>query len=104
MKIQAKAARTAPLVRWGYRIAFQVWLFGLLFAVLATRASAAVHPVPLDKNTDAAKCLECHAEKTKGKSVHSAMQMGCLSCHEIRVNKDVTRVKLTTATPSALCI
>jgi predicted CXXCH cytochrome family protein len=32
------------------------------------------------------------------------MAMGCLSCHEIRVNKDVTRVKLITATPSALCL
>jgi predicted CXXCH cytochrome family protein len=30
--------------------------------------------------------------------------MGCTSCHEIRVSKDVTRVKLITTTPSALCI
>ena len=28
---------------------------------------------------------------------------GCLGCHEIRVNKDVTRVKLITATTTALC-
>ena len=55
---------------------------------------AGTHPVPLDKNTDSAKCLECHAEKGKGKAVHSAIAMGCTSCHEIRVNKDVTRVKL----------
>jgi predicted CXXCH cytochrome family protein len=32
------------------------------------------------------------------------MQMGCTSCHEIRVNKDVTRLKLITTTPQALCI
>ncbi len=75
-----------------------------LFALLATRASAAVHPVPLDKNTDAAKCLECHDDKTKGKAVHSAMAMGCLTCHEVRVTKDVTRVKLITATPYSLCL
>ncbi len=61
---------------------------------------AAVHPVPLDKNTDSKKCLECHDDKAKHKFVHSAMQAGCLSCHEIRVNKDVTRVKLITATTS----
>jgi predicted CXXCH cytochrome family protein len=66
-------------------------------------ALANVHPVPLDKNTDTAKCLECHADKAKGKSVHTAVSAGCTSCHEIRVNKDVTRVKLITTTPAALC-
>jgi len=70
----------------------------------AMRAAAAVHPVPLDKNTDPAKCLECHEDKTKGKAVHSAIAMGCLTCHEIRVNKDITRVKLITATPVSLCL
>jgi len=75
-----------------------------LMMLLAMRATAAVHPVPLDKNTDAKKCLECHDDKAKHKFVHSAMQGGCLGCHEIRVNKDVTRVKLITATPAALCI
>ena len=64
---------------------------------------AAEHPVPLDPKTDSAKCLECHEDKAKGKNVHTAVSMGCLSCHEIRVTKDVTRVKLITATPAALC-
>jgi len=76
----------------------------VLATLAAPHASAAVHPVPLDKNTDSAKCLECHDDKSKGKHVHSAMAAGCLSCHEIRVNKDVTRVKLITATPNALCL
>jgi predicted CXXCH cytochrome family protein len=31
------------------------------------------------------------------------MANGCLSCHEVRVNREITRVKLTTATPQALC-
>jgi len=66
--------------------------------------SAAVHPVPLEKNTDSAKCIVCHEDKAKGKFVHSAIAAGCTSCHEIRVNKDVTRVKLITTTPQALCI
>jgi len=30
--------------------------------------------------------------------------MGCLSCHEVRVNKDVTRIKLTTTTAYGLCL
>src|SRR5215831_20852675 len=73
--------------------------------LIATRpAWAKEHPVPLDKNVDAAKCLECHEDKTKGKAVHSAIATGCLSCHEVRVNKDITRVKLTTTTPQSLCL
>ena len=88
-------------VRTGRLYAFACLAFLALFA---TRAQAAVHPVPLDKNVDSAKCLECHEDKTKGKSVHSAMGAGCLSCHEVRVNKDTTRVKLVTTTPLALCI
>ena len=59
---------------------------------------AGKHPVPLDKDTDGAKCLECHENKTKEKSIHTAVTSGCLSCHEVRVARDVTRVKLTTAT------
>jgi len=65
---------------------------------------AATHPVPLDPKTPSQTCIECHEDKAKGAHVHSAVQMGGTSCHEIRVNKDVTRVKLITATPQALCI
>ena len=70
----------------------------------ASALFAAIHPVPLDKNTDSAKCIECHEDKSKGKVVHGAVAAGCTSCHEIRVNKDVTRVKLTTATTQSLCL
>jgi len=73
-------------------------------AICIPRASSAVHPVPLDPKTDGAKCIECHEDKTKGASVHSAIATGCLSCHEIRVTKDTTRVKLITATPYKLCL
>src|ERR1700739_840847 len=78
---------------------------GLLTALLLVVPSrAAIPPVPLEKNADTAKCLECHAEKAKGKAVHTAISTGCTSCHEIRVNRDVTRVKLITATPYSLCL
>ncbi len=78
----------------------------LLFAagILVPAARAAKHPVPLEKGITSEKCLECHAEKTKGKAVHSAMASGCLKCHEVRVARDVTRVKLTTVTPVRLCL
>jgi len=76
----------------------------LILVALTSRGFAAVHPVPLDKNVDSAKCLECHEDKSKGKSVHSAIATGCLSCHEVRVNKDVTRVKLITAVPYKICL
>ena len=64
----------------------------------------ATHPVPLDPKADTSTCIACHEDKTKGKAVHSAIAMGCTSCHEVRVNKDVTRVKLITTTPYALCL
>src|SRR5262245_37150100 len=44
----------------------------LAFAVLLTsgvRLHAGEHPVPLEKNVDAAKCLECHEDKTKAAHV-----------------------------------
>jgi len=77
-----------------------------LFVLVLTLspAFAKTHPVPLDKNVDSAKCLECHEDKSKGKAVHSAIAAGCLSCHEVRISRDVTRVKLTTTTTQALCL
>ena len=72
--------------------------------VSAGRASAAKHPVPLDPKADTSTCTACHEDKTKGKSVHSAMAMGCTACHEIRNSRDATYVKLITTTPYALCL
>ena len=80
-----------------------VQIVGLVL-VGAVAAFGAKHPVPLDPKADPKTCIECHEDKTKGKSVHSAIAMGCTTCHEIRVNKDVTRVKLITTTPVALCL
>jgi len=65
---------------------------------------AGKHPIALQKDVDGAKCLECHEDKTKGKSVHTAVGIGCLACHEVRVARDVTRVNLKTATTISLCL
>jgi predicted CXXCH cytochrome family protein len=66
--------------------------------------NAGQHPVPLEPNMDAARCLECHEDKGKGAHVHTAVTLGCTSCHEIRVAKNVTRVKLITTTSGKLCL
>lgn len=79
-------------------------IVGVILMAGANLLFAATHPVPLDKNIDPAKCVECHQDKAKGKFVHSAIATGCTSCHEVRVNKDITRVKLITTTSSALCL
>jgi predicted CXXCH cytochrome family protein len=76
----------------------------MMVVALAGRLSAVQHPVKLDPKADPSTCIACHDDKTKGKAVHSAIAMGCTSCHEIRTNKDVTRVKLITTTPSGLCL
>jgi predicted CXXCH cytochrome family protein len=79
----------------------------LLLLVLATSIPLAIagkHPVDLGKNVDGSKCLECHKDKSAGKAVHSAIASGCLSCHQVRANNDVTRINLKTVTPVKLCI
>lgn len=72
-----------------------------LLAPVTVRAGK--HPVALDKNADPATCAECHKDKAQGKVTHSALAAGCTACHEVRVNREITRVKLITTTPHALC-
>ena len=76
----------------------------IVVMAFAGRVFAKEHPVPLDPKADPSTCVSCHEDKTKGKAVHSAIAIGCTSCHEIRVNKDITRVKLITTTPYKLCL
>lgn len=101
----ARWARTyAQHSRPARTIAFQGVICLLLVFAGASSSLGKTHPVPLEPGTDSAKCITCHEDKTKGKAVHSAIPTGCLSCHELRVNKDVTRVKLTAVTPVKLCL
>ena len=76
----------------------------LAAAFLAIAAAAQQHPTMLDPNVRATACIGCHENQAKNKNAHSATEKNCLSCHEVRVNKDVTRVKLLTATPTKLCL
>ncbi len=95
--------RNRTIVTW-QALPITLALVVYIIAISVLPSLAKTHPVPLDKNVDAKKCLECHEDKSKGKAVHSAIATGCLSCHEVRVNRDVTRVKLTTTTTQALCL
>jgi predicted CXXCH cytochrome family protein len=68
----------------------------------STSASVVEHPVPVQANTPAATCLECHGSLAKGKYVHSAMEAGCTTCHSIQTRDGVTRIALV-APPEKLC-
>lgn len=55
-------------------------------------ASAVEHPGSLEKDAD---CTSCHAKKTTGKSVHSAMTSPCTVCHVTVSQGDMTTVSLS---------
>jgi len=55
------------------------------------RVSAIEHPGSVHANDN---CSSCHADKTKGKSVHSAMSLPCIVCHLVRTQGDMTTLNL----------
>jgi len=61
------------------------------------------HPVALDPNASSTTCLKCHGDLQKGRYVHTAMSMGCTTCHTVQMEKGVTRVTLTSPTVQ-LCV
>ena len=63
----------------------------LLILAPAMQASAIEHPgiIPRDAN-----CSSCHANKTRGKSVHSAMLLSCIVCHFAQTEGDMTTLNL----------
>lgn len=83
--------------RLAYSSAVVVGILGLCAWV-----QAAEHPVFLRKNPDSATCAQCHADKSKGKYVHSAIAMGCTTCHSVTSAKGVTLVSLVSP-PNQLC-
>jgi predicted CXXCH cytochrome family protein len=63
----------------------------LLLLAAAMHASAVEHPGSLSKD---ANCSSCHADKTRGKSVHSAMAISCTVCHLVKAEGDLTMMNL----------
>lgn len=67
-------------------------LLGLLcLLTIAMPASAAEHPGILDRQDT---CSACHADKSHGKSVHSAMALPCTVCHVAKTQGDMTTMDL----------
>ena len=74
----------------------------LLVLVLATLPTSAAenrgveHPgsVHADDN-----CSSCHADKSRGKSVHSAIELSCTVCHLAQTNGDMTTLSLLMPKP-----
>lgn len=66
----------------------------LIFAMVVVFSGvgyAVEHPVPLEKDAD---CATCHEDKTKAPHVHSAIAMGCTTCHAVTTEGDKTNVEL----------
>jgi len=80
----------------------KLWFLLLLVLACGLPVAAAEHPVPLPKDVQDKNCLECHDDKTKGKAVHSAIQMGCSTCHSVKTTGDTTTVELV-APKNELC-
>ena len=55
------------------------------------QASTIEHPGIIPKD---ASCSSCHANKTRGKSVHSAMALSCTVCHLTQTEGDMTTMIL----------
>jgi len=63
----------------------------VLLILGALPASAVEHPGVLHRDD---VCSTCHADKTSGKSVHSAMKLPCTVCHLAQTRGDMTTVNL----------
>jgi predicted CXXCH cytochrome family protein len=63
----------------------------LLLLAAAMQASTIEHPGILPKD---ANCSSCHANKTRGESVHSAIMLSCTVCHLTQSEGDMTTMNL----------
>jgi predicted CXXCH cytochrome family protein len=66
-------------------------------------SNGGVHPVTLKADADTATCTGCHSDIAKKKYVHTAIETGCKTCHQIQNEKGVTRVTLV-APVTQLCL
>ncbi len=66
-------------------------LAALVVISLSRPALANEHPGILDRQDT---CSTCHADKFKGKFVHSAMTLPCTVCHVAQTKGDMTTIEL----------
>jgi hypothetical protein len=64
--------------------------------LLEAQVQTIEHPGVLHKEEN---CSACHADKTKGKSVHSAMEIACTVCHQAQTLGDMTLLRLERIPP-----
>jgi predicted CXXCH cytochrome family protein len=63
----------------------------LAFLAIICAAGAVEHPGVLHDNDN---CSSCHLDKTRGRSVHSAMAIRCTICHLAQTQGDLTTLSL----------
>lgn len=70
----------------------------LLFAtqLSAAESRGVEHPGSIHADDN---CSSCHAEKSRGKSVHSAMALPCTVCHLAQTQGDMTTLRLLMPKP-----
>ena len=85
---------TRRMVACGLRLATgpSVLCFGLMLLPPMAQARTIEHPGILHKEDN---CSACHGDKTKGKSVHSAMEIACTICHQAETQGDMTTLQLS---------
>lgn len=67
-------------------------IFVLLVELLGPRLGyARAHPTRVDENSN---CIECHADRATGAYVHSAVKLGCTSCHKIENHGSVSDIAI----------
>ena len=75
-----------------YSIVVPLFCISLALLPLAAGARTIEHPGILHKEDN---CSSCHADKTRGQSVHSAMEVMCTVCHLAQTQGDMTTLQLS---------
>jgi len=70
-------------------LAALLWILPL--TPLMAQTHTIEHPGILHKDDN---CSVCHGDKTRGKSVHSAMEIACTICHQAQTQGDMTLLQL----------
>jgi predicted CXXCH cytochrome family protein len=85
--------RLRPAVAVAIRLVRAAMLLCVVFlpTLLKAQIRTIEHPGILHKDDN---CFACHADKTKGKSVHSAMEIACTICHQAQTLGDMTLLRL----------
>ena len=82
---------------YGQTFVALLFVICLLSPLGASAEEGIEHPFIEPKEIKPETCLTCHPEKKEGRFVHTAMGMGCESCHRIISEKNRTTITLLAA-------